>query len=174
MVIGFKEGGAYSPRDKSSLKVGIAWSGNTYNEANDDRKIPFEFLLELAENPRVTLYSLQVGEASEDIARNKAERICVDVGNAMAEKQFIGTAMTLLHLDLVVTTCTCLAHLAGAMGIPTWLFVSTNPYWVWGHEGETTCWYPSVRLYRQPSPGDWVTPLEKVKNDLRQFSRIGE
>jgi hypothetical protein len=104
LVIGFKEGGAYSPRDKSSLKVGIAWSGNTYNEANDDRKIPFEYLLELAENPRVTLYSLQVGEASEDIARNKAERICVDVGNAMAEKQFIGTAMTLLHLDLVVTT----------------------------------------------------------------------
>jgi hypothetical protein len=144
LVLAFKEGGPLYPRQKS-LKVGIRWSGNAYNEANDDRKIPFEFLLELAENPNVTLYSLQVGEGSEQIAKNGADNICVNVGNAMASKGYIGTALVLLHLDLVVTTCTSVAHLSAAMGIPTWVLLSSNPYWVWGNQGRTTPWYPAVR-----------------------------
>jgi len=170
LVIAFRDGGPLNPRQKS-LKVGVRWSGNSYNEANDDRKIPFEFLLELAENPDVTLYSLQVGEGSERLTQLGAENICVNVGNAMASKGYIGSAMVMLHLDLVVTTCTSVAHLAGAMGIPTWVLLSSNPYWVWGNQGRTAPWYPSVRLYRQPSPGDWISVLEKVKSDLRALSQ---
>jgi len=170
LVQGFQEGGILCPRMKS-LKVGIRWSGNPYNNSNDDRKIPFEFLLELAEDPNITLYSLQVGPGTEDIARNGADQLCIDIGSAMASKGYIGTAMTLLNLDLVVTTCTSIAHLAGSMGIPTWVLLSTNPYWVWLNEGDTSCWYPSVKLFRQPSPGDWITPLEQVKSELKQYSR---
>lgn len=174
LVIGFKESGILCPRTKS-LKVGVRWSGNSYNESNDDRKIPFEFLLELAENPNIALYSLQVGEGSGDIARQGAEQLCIDMGNAMAAKGYIGTAMTLLHLDLVITTCTSVAHLAGAMGIPTWVLLSTNPYWIWLTSGDQSSWYPSVKLYRQSTPGDWISVLEKVKDDLREYAnrRLG-
>jgi Tetratricopeptide repeat len=171
LVVAFKEGGPLSPRQKGSLKVGIRWSGNPNNESNYDRKIPFEFLLELAENPNVTLYSLQVGDGVEQIAHNGAQQICMDIGGAMSSKGYIGTAMTLLHLDLVITACTSVAHLSAAMGIPTWIILSSNPYWVWLNEGRTTHWYPSVTLYRQPSPGDWISVIEKVKADLLEYAR---
>ena len=170
LVQGFRKGGVLCPRMKS-LKVGIRWSGNPNNDSKDDRKIPFEFLLELAENSNVTLYGLQVGRGSEDIASNGAEQLCIDIGNAMASKGYIGTAMTLLHLDLVITTCTSIAHLAGSLGIPTWVLLSTNPYFCWLNEGDTSCWYPSVRLFRQPAPGDWITVIENVKSELKQYSQ---
>jgi len=94
----------------------------------------------------------------------------MDIGDAMASKGYIGTAMTLLHLDLVVTACTSVAHLSASMGIPTWIILSSNPYWVWLNEGKTTDWYPSVTLYRQPSPGDWISVIEKIKVDLLEYA----
>jgi tetratricopeptide (TPR) repeat protein len=169
-VLWFRKGGDLCPKTKS-LKVGVRWSGNPDNTSNSDRTMPFEFLLELAENPDVTLYSLQVGPGSEAIKDNGAEQLCIDIGNIMATKGYIGTAMTLLNLDLVITTCTSVAHLAGSLGIPTWVMLSTNPYWVWMNEGDTSVWYPSVRLFRQTIPGDWVTLIELVKSELKQYSR---
>jgi tetratricopeptide (TPR) repeat protein len=170
LVLAFRKGGVLCPKTKS-LKVGIRWSGNPENDSDNDRRIPFEFLLELAENPDISLYSLQVGEGSQAIRDNGAEELCLDIGNVMASKGYIGTAMTLLNLDLVVTTCTSIAHLAGSMGVPTWLLLSTNPYWIWLHEGDTSCWYPSVRIFRQSSPGNWIPPLEQVKSELKKYSR---
>jgi hypothetical protein len=69
-------------------------------------------------------------------------------------------------LERVITVDTAVAHLAGAMGKPVWLLLSHDPDWRWGWSGETTPWYPSMRLYRQTTPGDWRPVLDAVKRDL--------
>jgi hypothetical protein len=80
---------------------------------------------------------------------------------------FQDTADLIAGLDLVITVDTAVAHLAGAMGKPVWILVSAlMTDWRWGEAGETTPWYPSARLYRQPAPGDWTALVERIERDL--------
>lgn len=168
-VIGFQPGGAFYPKTKT-LKVGIRWTGNPKNESNNDRSIPLEFLLELAENPHITLYNLQVGPGSERISQLGAEHLCIDVGSSMASQGYVGTAKTMLHLDLIITTCTSIAHLGGALGVPTWVLLTTDPYWCWLRGIDHSPWYPSVRLFRQPAQGDWISVVDSLKVQLKEYA----
>jgi hypothetical protein len=168
-VIGFNRGGAVAPKSRS-LKVGIRWTGNHQADDNIVRSIPLEFLLELAENPNVTLYSLQVGKGSEDVQRLNAQELVTDIAEGMSARGYVGTASVLLHLDLVITTCTSIAHLAGSLDIPTWVLLSHNPFWIWLRNTDRSVWYDSVKLYRQPSPGDWISIIDQVKSDLKEYA----
>lgn len=155
-----------------SLKVGICWDGNHNQDRNHERKIPLELILRLAEIPKVTLYNLQAGDGAADIPRLGAEGILhSDEGFAPGELMgaglnLVGSAM--LNLNLVITACTSIAHLSGALNIPTWTLLCRNPYWIWGLEGDTTAWYPSMTLFRQPSPGAWEPVITEVKARLEQ------
>ncbi len=80
---------------------------------------------------------------------------------------FDDTAAILAGLDLLITTCTALPHLAGAMGRPVWLMLSRAADWRWGLEGATTPWYGSMRLFRQPARGDWRAVIDEVAAALR-------
>jgi hypothetical protein len=83
---------------------------------------------------------------------------------------FQDTADLIAGLDLVITVDTAVAHLAGAMGKPVWILVSAlMTDWRWGEAGETTPWYPSARLYRQPGLGDWASVIDRIERDLAQF-----
>lgn len=146
-----------------SLKVGICWTGNPIQDRNFERSCPFEQLLSLAEDPRVTLYSLQVG--SKDILKAGANQLVCDLTTDIDGK-LSRTAAVMLHLDLVVTVCTSVAHLAGALGVPTWVMLCHSPYWVWLRKRSDSVWYPSARLFRQPRPGDWKTVVEDVRAAL--------
>ena len=79
---------------------------------------------------------------------------------------FSDTARWLETLDLVVTVDTSVAHLAGGLGIPVWILVPYAPDWRWGTDGETTRWYGSARLIRQPQPNDWLSVLQSVQESL--------
>ena len=70
------------------------------------------------------------------------------------------------ELDLVATMDTAVAHLAAALGRPVWNLLAFAPFWLYGHAGETTPWHPTMRLIRQPAPGDWDAPMEIVARDL--------
>jgi len=70
------------------------------------------------------------------------------------------------NLDLVITICTSMAHLAGALGKPTWVILDVNPHWPWRLEGRESVWYPTARLYRQPKFADWDPVLAEVARDL--------
>ena len=83
---------------------------------------------------------------------------------------FSDTARWLETLDLVVTVDTSVAHLAGGLGIPVWILVPYAPDWRWGTDGETTRWYGSARLIRQPQPNDWLSVLQSVQESLEPLA----
>jgi ADP-heptose:LPS heptosyltransferase len=76
------------------------------------------------------------------------------------------TAALIANLDLVITVDTAVAHLAGALGKTTWVLLPFAPDWRWLMERETSPWYPTMRLFRQPGFGDWGSVLERVRNEL--------
>lgn len=79
------------------------------------------------------------------------------------------TAALVATLDLVITTDTCIAHLAGAMGKPVWILLPHLSDWRWMQQIETTPWYPTARLFRQRTPGDWAEVQERIIAELRGF-----
>jgi hypothetical protein len=81
-------------------------------------------------------------------------------------EDFTDTAALIDNLDLVISTCTSVPHLSGALGKETWLLLSYVPDWRWLLEREDSPWYPSIKLYRQPAMGDWNSVLQRVKSDL--------
>lgn len=157
------------PNVSPALKVGICWSGRQDFARNDERSIPLKLFLSLAENPHIWLYSLQQPQnVSQEIYDLGAEQFIQDLSPQALEKGWLGTATAILQLDLVVTCCTSVAHLAGVLGVPCWVLLHTEPYWIWGIEGSSSPWYPSVRLFRQRSDrrGDWTCVLEEVRSEL--------
>jgi hypothetical protein len=80
------------------------------------------------------------------------------------------TAAVVASCDLVITSCTSVAHLSGAMGIPTWIVIPILPYYLWAKQGPKTEWYDSVTLFRQETYGDWGETFCKIK---KQFESIG-
>lgn len=152
-----------------SLKVGIAWTGNPAQSKNHFRTIPLEKMLRLAEDPGVTLYSFQVGPGEEDLKNLATGELVCDLGPALAREGLVSAGVALLEMDLVVTACTATAHLAGALGVPTWILLSWDAYWIWLRERETSPWWPSVRLFRQSRPGDWDSVLDRVIAELQKL-----
>lgn len=154
--------------DDTMLKVGICWTGNPIMKRNGDRSIPFEKLLCLAELPNVVLFGLQYG--TEEIAKAGADQLVCDLTPDIAPLGFTGTAAIMLNLDLVITNCTSVAHVAGVLDVPCWTMLCTNPYWLWLRDRTDSVWYPNTKLYRQQTPNDWAPVLAKVKADLAELA----
>ena len=149
------------------LKVGLVWTGSPEQGRNPYRSVTARLFGEhlAAISGEVAFYSLQVGgEAEVGAARGAGFEIIDHTG---ALQTYDDTAALVENLDLVVTICTSVAHLAGAMGKPTWIILDTNPHWVWGTDRLDSLWYPTVRLYRQARFGDWSAPLDAIARDLQ-------
>jgi tetratricopeptide (TPR) repeat protein len=142
-------------------KIGIAWRGSPTHEADSRRSIPLPAFKHLARIPTIQLFSLQKGPGSEE-ADNAPE--IVDIGRQLDETTgaFVETAAVLKNLDLLITCDTAIAHVAGALGMPVWVALCHVPDWRWGLTGNTTVWYPTMRLFRQPTPGDWTSVFSKI------------
>jgi tetratricopeptide (TPR) repeat protein len=149
----------------SGLKVGLAWAGNPAHAADRRRSIPVERLAALTRMSGVRFYSLQVGERAQDIALLPPGRV-VDLAPELTS--FTGTAAAVAKLDLVITVDTALAHLAGSVGRPCWVMLPFCPDWRWLTERSDSPWYPTLRLFRQPGPGDWEAVLERVGRELAE------
>ncbi len=157
------------PLERDALKIGVCWQGNPLMIRNNDRSVPFDQMMPLFEIPDACFYGLQFGPAAADIERFGARDLCFDLSadienNGMG---FVGTGAVMLNLDLVITTCTANAHLAGALGVPCWVILGADPYWIWGRGGARACaWYPNTRIFRQRKPGDWSQVVEWVRTEL--------
>ena len=160
-------------------RVAIAWAGNPGHDNDRNRSIPFTRLAPLfatsiipppqAGEGRVgaSFVSIQRELRSEDAAPLAAETRVAHIGDELED--FGDTAAVLALCDLVIAVDTAAAHLAGAMGRPVWVLVPFAPDWRWTRDGETTPWYPTTRLFRQISPGDWGGVIARVAEELKRF-----
>ena len=108
-----------------------------------------------------------------DLVDDRAEFISLDLEEVPGLKNiemgdWLETAKLLCTLDLVITSCTGIAHLAAAMGIRTWVVVPILPYYIWALPDNTSPWYNSVKLYRQEEYGNWDAPFANIKKDLEE------
>ena len=145
-------------------RIAVAWSGNPAHENDRNRSIAFERLAPLLAHP-ASFVSIQRDVRDAEAIQLAAEKRVEHVGGALAD--FDDTAAVLTLCDLVITADTAPAHLAGALGRPVWVLVPFAPDWRWTLDGETTPWYPTARLFRQTSPGDWDAVLARVAAALK-------
>ncbi|HEX8452751.1 MAG TPA: glycosyltransferase family 9 protein [Longimicrobium sp.] len=142
------------PRD-GRLAVGLVWKAGDWDER---RSIPPELLAPLGEIPGVELHVLQRGPG----LRERPAGFGIDSGS----DDVLETARVMKALDLVVTVDSMPAHLAGALGVPTWTLLHADPDWRWMEGREDSPWYPTMRLIRQERAGDWAGVVARVAADL--------
>jgi tetratricopeptide (TPR) repeat protein len=148
------------------FRVGLIWNGRPRPQPL--RSVPIAQLAPLARVPGVKFVSLQFGDAAAQ-ARNAPDGM--EIADFHEEiRDFADTAALMANLDLIITIDTAAAHLAGALARPTWLMLCHLPDWRWMQSGRECPWYPTMRLFRQPAPGDWATPIDEIASELRRMA----
>jgi hypothetical protein len=153
---------------KKQLRVGVCWSGRPDSWINRHKGMPFDVMLDLIKrNPSTEWFNLQVEctpEQNKVLEQNGVKTFAGDIHN------FADTAALVHHMDVVISVDTAVAHLAGALGRPTW--IPLNWYgtdWRWLLNRDSSPWYPSARLFRQPQLGDWQSVTDKIHQYLSWF-----
>ena len=153
---------------KRRLRVGMCWSGRPDSWINRHKGMPFEVALALIQrNPDYEWHNLQVECSDQEAQILTAQGVQCHAG---VIRNFGDTAGLIHHLDVVIAVDTAVAHLAGALGRPVW--IPLNWYgtdWRWGLGQDSTAWYPSARLFRQPAMGDWATVVDRIHQYLGWF-----
>jgi tetratricopeptide (TPR) repeat protein len=154
----------------AGLRVALAWAGNPRMETgrHAGRSPPLTALAPLMAVPHVNFISLQKGHGEEQLESVPFSESILRLPDLDAGPDaFLDTAAILKCVDLLVTSDSAIAHLAGALGVPTWLCLLREPDWRWMLKGADTPWYSSMRLFRQPAPGDWESVYEEIATHLR-------
>ena len=156
---------------ENSPIIGINWQGNPKAEISHlkGRSIPLELFSILAENHNCKFLSLQKGFGSEQLETCSFKDSFVDCQDQVNEIwEFLEIASIIANCDLVITSDTSVAHLAAGMGKPTWCLLHFVPDWRWGMHGETTFWYPSMKLFRQKQRNNWSEVMKRVSSKLNK------
>ena len=148
------------------FKVGVIWTGSVTYKGNAFRSFSHTDFLPLTDMRDVQLFSLYKGPMLDPYIADGSSAFIVDTGSD--ERGFADTAATMQAMDLIITSDTATAHIAGSLGVPTWTILHWDPFWVWTHAGETTPWYPNMRLFRQKTPLEWSGVMSDVKTALGQ------
>lgn len=144
-------------------RIGIAWQGSTAYQQDSRRSIPLLNFEPIAKRRNLELVSLQQGAGAEQVAEMSWRDRILDLTAEMdKDHAFVDTLAVMESLDLVVTSDTAIAHLAGAAGIPVYVALCHLPDWRWGLKGESSPWYDSMRLVRQEYPGDWAGVFDRI------------
>lgn len=142
------------------FRIGVVWTGSTTYRNNGFRSFSHTEFHRLLDIAGVQMFSLYKGNASAALHRDGSSLTIVDLGSR--DRHFGDCAALMRRMDLVITSDTATAHLAGALGVPVWTLLHWDPFWLWTHEGLRTPWYPSMRLFRQTRPGDWSGVFHRV------------
>ncbi len=150
------------------LRIGIAWQGSPTYAGDAARSIPLEYFAPLAAIDGVQLISLQKGLGTEQIAA-LAEPFSLTVFDELDEQgAFMDTAAIMAGLDLIVTSDSAVAHLAGATGAKVWMPLGRKNDWRWLRERTDCPWYPTMRLFRQPALGEWTGVFQTICEEIQQ------
>jgi tetratricopeptide (TPR) repeat protein len=150
------------------LRIGIGWQGNVNHYRDGYRSFPLSRFAEVARLPGISLISLQKGHGAEQLGDPRNDFSVVDMTRDLVT--FLDTGAIMKNLDLVITADTAVAHLAGALGVPVWVALPYAPDWRWMLERDDSPWYPTMRLFRQRSPGDWNGVFAEICRALPRFA----
>lgn len=149
-------------------RIGVAWRGSTQHPNDRNRSCPFPDFAPVLAKPGFTFVSLQKDRRDDD------EPLPPPTLDAAPElRDFDDAAAAVAALDLVVAVDTAVAHLAGGLGRPVWTLLPFAPDWRWSLGREDSPWYPTMRLFRQPAPGEWRSTLAAVGRALDEFGAGG-
>ena len=141
------------PLESSKIKIGIVWGASKTGESYKNKVFDLRHFKAMSKHDSLTLYSLQLGENSSDIEALGMKDVIIDLSKSI--DNFHTTAKIINSLDLVITSDTSVAHLAGAMGKKVWILLQKVPDWRWGVNELQSSWYPSAKLIWQYSLGDF-------------------
>jgi hypothetical protein len=142
-------------------KIGLAWGGNPAHSNDRRRSLPPSAVERLVALDRASWVNLQVGPRAGEAGLPDLTPLLTN---------YAETAALVANLDLVLTVDTSVAHVAGALGVPCWVMLPFAPDWRWMLGRDDTPWYDSLRLFRQPRPGDWDAVIDAVAAALRAGS----
>ena len=153
---------------KNRLRVGFCWSGRRDTWINRHKGMPFETMLELIKrNPGYEWVNLQCDCTAEEEAELIAAGVRAYPG---AIRSFADSAALLMHMDVVLSVDTAVAHLAGALGRPVWVMLSQYALdWRWLLDRDSSPWYSTARLFRQPKMGNWLSVTDKIHKFLSWY-----
>jgi tetratricopeptide (TPR) repeat protein len=149
--------------------IGIRWQGST-GRADTGRSFPLRYFAPIARIPGIRLISLQRDAGAEQLEEPQRDWPVEDFAAQWVPagaEAFLDTAALMSALDLVITSDTSIAHLSGALGLPTWVALKHRPDWRWMLEREDCPWYPTMRLFRQPEPGAWEPVFDRMRRELK-------
>lgn len=150
-------------KDDTQFKVGIVWRGT-----NQAYAIPVGQIASLAQLQNISVYSLQRDTTGELTTIPHCSVKTFDASFDKKQGAFMDSAAVMKNLDLVITVDTATAHLAGGLGVPVWTLLSAAPDWRWFTKREDCPWYPSMRLFRQKTLGDWDSVMARVVTELKK------
>lgn len=156
----------------NGLKVGIAWQGGLMRTGQLTRSLQPEQLLPLLELPGIQFVNIQHGKVRRELEWLAEKRNLPVSTWPLDTKNMSELAGLVSALDLIITPCCSLVHLAGALGKPVWVMTPKVAAWRYLNEGETMPWYPSARLFRQPESGDWASVIESIRQQLIQKTGV--
>lgn len=156
-----------------AFNIGICWQGNPARKIDARRSIPLAAFAPLAQVPRVRLISLQTTHGLDQLARlpDGMQVVVPDADFDAGPDAFADTAALMQGLDLIVTSDTAIAHLAGALARPVWVGLQWMPEWRWMLGRSDSPWYPTMQLFRQRSPGEWTHVFDAMRAALGQAAR---
>jgi len=148
-------------------KVGIAWAGSPTRPDNHKRSCSVTQFEGLLEDPGVRFFSLQVGPFRGDLEKLGDSSPVIDLADGLSD--FAHTAAAIDAMDLVISVDTSVLHVAAALGKPAWGLMSNPTGFFWMDERTDSPWYPTVRLFRQPEPGDWESVFRSMEEAFPEF-----
>lgn len=156
-------------RVAGKFNVGLAWAGNPSNQRDKQRSMKLADFVPLGQIAGLALHSLQVGSGAEQV-KNPPQGL--EIADWVGElKDFSDTAGLIANLDLVISIDSAVAHLAGALGKSVWLLLPDWPDWRWMFGRDDSPWYPTMRIFRQTTAGDWQGVVRRIEEELRRLCR---
>lgn len=146
------------------FKIGVVWCGSVTYRGNAFRSFSHTEFHALLDLPDIQMFSLYKGPKLAEFVADGTNALIVDA--AASDRDFADCAALMMEMDLIITSDTATAHIAGSLGRPVWTLLHWDPFWLWQHEVATTPWYPSMRLLRQDRPRDWADLFQRVHKRL--------
>ncbi len=158
--------------DSHTVRIGLVWSAKDQAMGWDTSGPGLKPFIQLLQSPNSYFYSLQMGDAARDVQNMGVHGLIRDLSPHISSLEDI--ARILDQLDLLITVDGTIAHMAGAMGVPTWVVLPLSAGWHWGIHPEISTWYPTAKIFRQVLAHDWQPPFTKMSEKLKNLVDIRE